>query len=143
MKILVTLFLFLNLVFASQYEVGSDLSKLVVNDQFDKELNVSNEIKKVFVVFSKDLGAQIKEFLEKNPNYLKDNSAIYLADVSAAPSFVTNMFMVPKFKKYNYSMGLIRDEELAKQFPAKEEMITVINVENSKITTIEYIKSLQ
>lgn len=143
MKILVTLFLFLNLVFASQYEVGSDLSKLVVNDQFDKELNVSNEIKKVFVVFSKDLAAQIKEFLEKNPNYLKDNSAIYLADVSAAPSFVTNMFMVPKFKKYNYSMGLIRDEELAKQFPAKEEMITVINVENSKITTIEYIKSLQ
>lgn len=94
MKIIVALLLFLNIVFASQFEVGANLSNLVVKDQFDKALKVTNGTKKIFVAFSKEKGAEIKEFLSKNQNYLKENNAIYMADVSAAPAFVTNMFMV-------------------------------------------------
>ena len=143
MKILLPLFLLVNLMFASTFKVGDDMSSVKVTDQFDKVLQVNSDVKKVIVVFSKDKGNEIREFLDSNPNYLKENGAIYLADVSAAPGFVTNMFMVPKFKKYSYSMGLIRDEDIAKQFPTQEEMITIFDVDNSVIKNIEFKKSLK
>lgn len=144
MKILLPLFLMVNLMFASTIKVGDDLSSIKVTDQFDKVLQVNKEIKKLIVVFSKDKGNEIKEFLESNPNYLKENSAFYFADVSAAPGFVTNLFMVPKFKKYSYSMGLIRDEELAESFPKQnEETITIIELNENKVSSIKYKKSLK
>jgi hypothetical protein len=144
MKILISIFLFVNFIFASTIKVGDDLSTLKVSDQFDKVLQVNENIKKLIVVFSKDKGNEIKSFFETNPNYLKSNNAIYLADVSAAPGFVTNMFMVPKFKKYNYSIGLIRDEKIANSFPKKdEESITIIELDKNKVSSIKYERSLK
>ena len=64
--------------------------------------------------------------------------------LSAAPKFVTNLFMVPKFKKYNYSIGLIRDEKVAESFPKKDENnLTIIELEENKISSIKYEKSLK
>ncbi|WP_321469519.1 hypothetical protein [Halarcobacter sp.] len=144
MKILITLFLFINLSFASSLKIGDDLSSLKVEDQFDKILEINKNIKKIIIVFSKDKGDEIKSFLETNPNYLKTNNALYFADVSAAPKFVTNLFMVPKFKKYNYSIGLIRDEKVAESFPKKDENnLTIIELEENKISSIKYEKSLK
>ena len=144
MKIIISIFLFINLAFGSTIKVGDDLSTLKVTDQFDKVLEINKNVKKIIIVFSKDKGDEIKKFLETNPNYLKENNALYFADVSAAPGFVTNLFMVPKFKKYNYSMGLIRDEKIALSFPKKdEENLTIIELKENKISSIKYEKNLK
>ncbi|XOB62201.1 hypothetical protein ACMC56_16660 [Campylobacterota bacterium DY0563] len=144
MKILISLFLFINLAFSSSLKLGDDLSSLKVEDQFEKVLEINKNIKKIIIVFSKDKGDKIKSFLETNPNYLKTNNALYFADVSAAPGFVTNLFMVPKFKKYNYSIGLIRDEKVAESFPKKDENnLTIIELKENKISSIKYEKNLK
>lgn len=53
MKILLPLFLLVNLMFASTFKVGDDMSNVKVTDQFDKVLQVNNDVKKVIVVFQK------------------------------------------------------------------------------------------
>lgn len=144
MKILIPLFLLVNLMFASAIKVGDNLASLQIKDQFDTVVQITNDTKKLIVVFSKDKGSELKEFFEANPNYLKSNNAVYFADVSAAPSFVTNLFMIPKFKKYPYSMGLIRESEVAEKFPKQnEEILTIITLDNSIVSSITYEKSLK
>ena len=103
---------------------------------------VTNDTKKIIVAFSKEKGEEIKGFLDNNPTYLKDENALYFADVSAAPSFVTSLFMVPKFKKYSYKMGLIKDEDVAATFPKQQEMLTIISLKDSVVTKIEFKKQL-
>lgn len=144
MKILISIFLFINLAFGAIIKIGDDLSTLKITDQFDNLLKINKNTKKIIIVFSKDKGAEIKDFLDTNPNYLKSNNALYFADVSAAPGFVTDLFMIPKFKKYNYSMGLIRDEKVALSFPKKdEENLIIIQLKENKVSSIEYKKNLQ
>lgn len=142
MKALLSIVLAAGLAFGATIKVSENLATLKVNDQFDKPMAVTNDTKKIIVAFSKEKGEEIKAYLDANPNFLKEQNALYLADVSAAPSFVTSLFMVPKFKKYSYSMGLIRDEDVAAKFPRQEEMMTVISLKDSVVTNIEFKKQL-
>ena len=138
MKILLSIFVLASFLFGAVIQSGENLSQLKWNDQFDKEIKVQKDTKKLIVVFSKEKGAKLKEFFDQNKDYLKYQNAFYLADVSAAPSLVTSMFMIPKFKDYSFSMGVIRDEDFAKKFPKKEGMITIINLEEFVVTSIEF-----
>ena len=142
MKTLFSLVLASCFLFGAVYQNADSLNGFTIKDQFDQALVVTKDTKKLIVAFSKEKGGEIKAYLDSNPNYLKDENAIYIADVSAAPSFVTSLFMMPKFKKYPFSMGIIKDEELAAKFPKQEEMITIITVENFVITNIDFIPNL-
>lgn len=142
MKFFLLVFFLANLIFADLIQNKDDLSGLKFSDQFDKELIVKEDTKKLIITFSKQKGVEIKEFLDSNPNYLKKENAIYAGDLSSAPSFITSMFMIPKFKKYSFSMGIIKDEDFAKRFPKKEKMITVIELDNSIVSNIKYKKAL-
>jgi len=142
MKILLSCLLFVGVVFGATIKVEDNLSGLKIKDQFEKDLVVTNDTKKIIVAFSKEKGAEIKKHIDANPDYLKNENALYFADVSAAPSFVTSLFMMPKFKEYSYSMGIIMDEDVAAKFPQQEEMITIISLKDSVVTAIEFKKQL-
>jgi hypothetical protein len=142
MKLFIVVALLVSAVFGSQIKVSDDLKSIKIKDQFEKDMRVLNDTSRIIVAFSKEKGEEIKSFLDANPNYLSKNNMLYFADVSAAPSFVTSLFMIPKFKKYPFSMGIITDEDLAATFPKQEGMITVLHLKNAKVNKIEYIKSL-
>ncbi|MEW6551111.1 MAG: hypothetical protein AB1389_03190 [Campylobacterota bacterium] len=142
MKFLVTILLASGLLFANQFKVGDNLSSFSCENQFEKKMAVAQSTKKMIVAFSKEKGEVIKQFLDKNPDYLKTQNALYIADVSSAPAFVTSMFMIPKFKSYSFEMGIIKDEAKATQFPKKDDMITVISLENGVIKNIEFKPTL-
>lgn len=142
MKFLVTILLASGLLFANQFKVGDNLSSFSCENQFEKKMAVAQSTKKMIVAFSKEKGEVIKQFLDKNPDYLKTQNALYIADVSSAPAFVTSMFMIPKFKSYSFEMGIIKDEAKAAQFPKKDDMITVISLENGVIKNIEFKPTL-
>ena len=142
MKALLSLVVAAGLAFGATIKVNENLTTLKVLDQFDKPMAVTKDTKKIIIAFSKQKGEEIKKYLENKPTYLKDENALYFADVSAAPSFVTSLFMIPKFKKYSYSMGLIRDEEIAERFPSQEDMLTIISLKDAVITNIEFKKQL-
>jgi len=55
---------------------------------------------------------------------------------------VMSMFMLPKFKKYAYPIGLIEDEKVLETLPKKEKFITLITLDNLKIIAIEFKEAL-
>ncbi len=125
-------------LFAQSFQEGVSISPFSVKDQFEKELKVDASTKEIIIAFAQEQGNVMKAFLEANPNYLSQNSAVYLMDASKVPSMVLSMFMLPKFKKYPYTIGLVEDEKEVASFPFKEGKLTVIHLENLTIKAITF-----
>ncbi len=141
-KIVFLTFVVLGIAFAKPLEVGGVIPTFSLQNQFQKPLSITKDTKKLIVVFSKKEGDIVKNFLEKNPNYLTTTKTAYLVDVSEVPSLVMSMFMRPKFKDYNFEMGLLDDENIVSSFPKKEGYITLLELDNKKVTKVEFKKSL-
>jgi len=129
-------------LFAQPLSEGTSIEAMQFKDQFEKNLTITAQTQQLIVVFSKVEGEKVKVFLEANPNYLTEKNALYLMDVTPVPGMVMSMFMLPKFKKYPYAIGLIDDEKVLEHFPKKENFITLITLENFKVTSIEFKEAL-
>jgi len=53
-----------------------------------------------------------------------------------------SMFMMPKFKKYGYSVGLVEDKQTAQTLPKQNDKLTVLSLDNLRITQIDFKESL-
>lgn len=129
-------------LFAEVLKEGEPIKAISLKDQFEKNLSVTSETKQIIVAFTKDQGAQVKSFLEANPNYLTEQKAFYFMDVTSVPGVVMSMFMLPKFKNYTYSVGLIEDKNDLAYFPKKENQLTIITLDNLKVTAVSFKESL-
>lgn len=139
-KFLFTVFLGLS-AFANSLTIGNDLPTLTIKDQFEKEHTVDANIKTIIFSATKSEGVTIKEFLlAKDKDYLTTNKAVYVADITGMPSLITKFIAMPKMKDYPFPVLLV-DEAHKTLFPVKEDMISVISLENGKITDIKYVKT--
>lgn len=128
--------------FASEIAVGQQFLETSFVNQHEKNLEITNDTKKVIIAFTKKSGSVVNDFLNENKGYLKDTQSVYLTDVSQVPSFVMSFFMLPKFREYYYEIGLVEDESISKLLPKKDEMLTIIELDNRKITSISFSKNL-
>lgn len=141
-KFLFTIFLGLS-AFANSLTVGSDLPVLTVKDQFDKEFTIDAKVKTVIFSATKEESNVIKEFLAtKDKDYLTNNNIAYVADITGMPSLISKWIAIPKMKDYAFSILLI-DEDNKALFPVEEDKISIITLENSKVTNIKFIKTTE
>ncbi len=139
-KKIVILFLFSTLLFSNSFELKQKINSFRLLDQFDKTHLVNNEISTIIVSFEKGTGADVNEFLSsKRADFLEKNKAVFIANISAMPSFITKMFALPKMKKYHHTILLIYDEN-DDRFLQKENKSTVYKLEKGFIKSIRYIE---
>lgn len=139
-KLLFTILLGLS-AFANTLTVGSNIPTLTIKDQFEKDNIVNENIKTIIFAATKTENTTIKEFLQsKDKELLATNKAVYIADITGMPSLITKFVAMPKMKNYSFSILLI-DEANKTLFPIKEDMISIISLENGKVTDIKYIKT--
>jgi len=123
--------------------VGKSLADLKLNDQHEKAQTLPADTKVVFFSFSKPTGHACNEFLESKPaNYLAEHHAVYVADVSAAPSLIKKMFILPDLKELKFPILLINDDKLSAEFTKgiNKESIIIAELNNLKITAIKEAK---
>ncbi|ATB70801.1 hypothetical protein SJPD1_2712 [Sulfurospirillum diekertiae] len=125
-------------LFADTLKEGTTIQAPVMKDQFEKTVDITPQTKQIIIAYTKAQGDVLKAFLEANPNYLSENSALYLMDATAVPSMVMSMFMLPKFKKYPYAIGLLENEKDVAYFPKKEDQLTIITLNNLNVTAIDF-----
>ena len=141
-KFLFTVFLGLSAI-ANSLTIGNNLPTLTIKDQFEKEHTVDANIKTIIFSATKSEGVTIKEFLlAKDKDYLTTNKAVYVADITGMPSLITKFIAMPKMKDYPFPVLLV-DEANKTLFPVKEDMISIISLENGKITDIKYVKTAE
>jgi len=127
---------------ADTLKEGTLIQAPVIKDQFEKTVSITPQTKQIIIAYTKSQGDVLKAFFEANPHYLSENNALYLMDATSVPSLVMSMFMMPKFKKYTYSIGLIEDEKDVAYFPKKEDQLTIISLDNLNVTAIDFKEKL-
>lgn len=136
----VLLFLLITLsMWAASYNVGQTVPPLNFPDQFGK-ITVFKEMPQTFI-FTREKGtsAIVNDFLKTQDGaYLQKYNAVYVADISGMPNFITEVFALPKMRKYPYSVLLIRDESQVK-FPGEEGKVTVMKLKGNMVTSISYV----
>jgi len=124
--------------------VGKSLADFKVNDQNGKPQTIAADTKIIFFSFSKPTGHACNDFLEKEPaTYLQEHHAVYVADVSAAPSLIKKMFILPDLKKLKFPILLINDDTLSAEYSKgiDKDSIIVVTLDNKKITKIDKVKN--
>lgn len=129
-------------LFADVLQENGIFPTLKLKDQFEKEVVINAQTKQIIIAFTKAQGETMKAFLETNPNYLNDNNALYMMDATEVPSVIMSMFMMPKFKKYGYSVGLVEDKQTAQTLPKQNDKLTVLSLDNLRITQIDFKEAL-
>ena len=123
--------------------VGSTLT-FTLPDQFDKAQTLNADTKKLIFVFAKATGHTVKEFLkQQDENYLTQRNTLFVADISPMPTVIRNTFALPDLKKSAYSVLLVYDKAIAKQFKneTEAEKIAVVTLNNGTVETVKYIST--
>ena len=140
-KKFIFLLVFSTYVLSNSFDINSQINSFSLPDQFDKIHTVDDRIKTIIVSFEKDTGKDVNTFLAlKNPDFLRHNQAIFIANISQMPSIITKMFALPKMRDYKHNILLIYDEN-DKRFLQKEGKSTIYKLENGVIKNISYSSS--
>lgn len=129
--------------------VGTSLSGLTLQDQFEKEHTLKGTTTKVIFAFDKASAHTCNDFfVTQSATYLQDNNAEFIADVSAAPSIIKSLFILPGLKDFKHTVLLLNDKAVAAPFrkDMNVEKIVVAYITDGaivKITTISTDKELQ
>ena len=119
--------------------VGKTVKNLSLNDQFEKPHTLDADTKTLIFAFSKDMAHTCNDFFAtQTPTYLADNHAEFVADVSAAPSLIRSMFIMPGLKDFKHTVLIFEEESKAAPFRAKmdTEKIVLVSLNNGTITNI-------
>ena len=144
-KFLVILGLSCAILYASPLKVGSALNELN-NFKYEtphgRQMRVPKKPNLIIVAFEKDTGALVNEYLDtKGPLYLAKNRSIFIADIHEMPTFVTNMFALPKLQKYKHLIYLHLNDKFQTIVPHKKQRVTLLHVKDGKIQNISYIST--
>lgn len=124
--------------------VGKSLSNMALSDQFKKAHILDETTKKVIFAFSKDTAHTCNDyFVTQSETYLSENNTQFVADVSAAPSLIRSMFILPGLKDFKHTVLLLDDKEKAAPYRANmdTEKIVVVYLDGNSIAQISNIAS--
>ncbi len=125
--------------------IQKSVEDLRLNDQHEKEHSIEADTKTLIFAFSKDVGHTCNDFFAtKSETYLNDNKAVFVADVSGAPSIIRSMFIMPGLKDFKHTVLVIDDKSVSSGYKAKQESekIIIVSLQNKIITSINSVSTI-
>lgn len=129
---------------APKLVVGKSLENLGLIDQFDKAQKITNDTKTVIFAFSKKGAHTCNDyFASQKEDFLQAHHTFFIADVSAAPSLIRSMFIMPGLKDFKHEVMILDTREKAANFRAgfDDKDIVVVTLENHKIKDVKTIST--
>lgn len=128
------------ILLAAPYKTGQTVAPIEVNDQFGKHHVLKTMPKTLIMAFDKGTGTTVNEYLAaQDKSYLDKHGAAFIADISQMPRFVTEMFALPKMRKYPHTVLLIEDEEQGMKYPYQEDKITIMTFNGNVLGGIDFV----
>ncbi len=128
--------------FAAPVVLEQPLPTLALQDQHTQPWGVKADTRLVVFaagrkpsnVVMEVLGAQAKGFLESR-------QAVYVADMSRMPGFVTRTFALPALRDQPFAVGVNLDDKQLADWPRQEDAITLIRLEGGRVNSISYVRT--
>ncbi|WP_151901090.1 MULTISPECIES: hypothetical protein [Sulfurimonas] len=126
--------------------VSKSLADLKLKDQFEKPHTLNADTYKVIFAFDKEPAHTCNDFFNtQKPNYLQEHHVQFVADVSAAPSIIRSLFILPGLKDFKHVVLLLDDKKVAAPYRKGIDTtkIVVVTLLNKKITDIKTISTTE
>lgn len=138
------LLIFPNMAWAASeiYTMGTMIEPFELSDQHGKLHSIDEYIN--LIIFAGDRKASdiVHEALKsRNDTYLSAHHTVYILDVSAIPSIICRMFVLPKMRKYSYSVLIDKKSDTTHMFPRKEGHVTLFKLDKMLVKSVEFIDS--
>jgi hypothetical protein len=118
------------------------LPLLALQDQHAKPWGIKADTRLVVFAAGRKPSNMVLEVLSAQPkDFLDTHHAVYVADMSRMPGFVTRTFALPSLREQPFAVGVNLDEKLMADWPRQEDAITLIRLEAGRVTRIEYARS--
>jgi hypothetical protein len=133
-----------SIVVESKTVIGNSLETLKLNDQFGAPQTLSAATEKVIFAFSKDMGHMSNAFFAKQDvDFLAQHNAVFVADISSAPSLIRSMFILPGLQDFKHTVLVIENENVAASYriDAHKEALMILDINNFVIENISYAAS--
>lgn len=118
------------------------LPALTLHDQHGKTHTLNNQVQRI--LFSPDMGGLrlMKKVLSSNPSVIDGTHTVAIGNLSHVNGFIRSTMTLPALRKRPYTVWVDQTDS-SHSFPALEEQLTVLEVNNLTITRIRYAANEQ
>jgi hypothetical protein len=145
-KFLQILILYVVVLSADGFKVGlsiDELNSFKYQTPLGIKLDIPKRVDLIVVTFQKDTGALVNNFLDKKEaSYLKNNGAIFIADIHTIPSLAREIFALPKFKRFEHLIYLNYGDRFIEYIPHQEDRVTLLHFDDSKLESISFVSTV-
>lgn len=127
--------------YASSFTINDKISTFSLPDQFDRMNTINSSITTIIVSFELHMNKKVHKFLaKKEADFLENNHAVFISNISFNPSIITKMFILPNMRDYKYPILIINDEN-NKKFIEKDDKLTIYKLKNGIVQEINYVST--
>lgn len=119
---------------AQALEPGDRLEPFALQDQFEETARLSDATELVLVASSRAAASIVDEAIKAQPEgYLEARNALYVADVSRMPGFITSWFLVPSMQSASYRILLDWDSVVAPEHLGQDDSVLWLELDRREI----------
>jgi hypothetical protein len=120
---------------AGPVEVGQPLPALTLKDQHDQAWQIGADTKLVLFAAGRKASNLAQAVLSAQPKgFLEQRKAVYMADMSRMPGFVTRTFALPSLREQPFRVGVSLDERVLADWPAQPDAVLLIDLEQGRVS---------
>jgi hypothetical protein len=119
--------------------LGQTLIGPTLKDQRDLPWVITPATKLVLFAAGRKASTLVQTVLQDQPkDYLVQRHALYLADMSKMPGFVTRTFALPALREMPFSIGVSLDEAVLAGWPRQPDAVTLLELQQGVVKHIRY-----
>ena len=127
---------------AAPIEPGQPLPALHLKNQHEQDWYVPAKTRLVvFAAGRKASNLAMAVLSAQYQGFLASRQAVYLADMSKMPGFITRTFALPSLREQPFDVGVSLDDSLLAGWPREPDAVTLIGVEGGRVTHVQYVRS--
>lgn len=124
---------------AGPVQPGQPLPVLQLRDQHDRDWRVPADTRLLLFAADRKASNLAMAVLGSQPKgFLVARHAVYLADMSRMPGFVTRAFALPALREQAFEVGVSLDESALAGWPRQEGAVALIRLEQGHVTRIDH-----
>jgi len=128
--------------FAAPVVLEQPLPNLTLQDQHTQPWGVKADTRLVVFAAGRKPSNVVMEVLSAQAKgFLESRQAVYVADMSRMPGFVTRTFALPALRDQPFVVGVNLDDKQLVDWPRQEDAITLIRLEGGRVNSIAYVRT--
>lgn len=125
---------------ATPVALGQPLPTLNLKDQHDKPWQITPGTRLVLFAAGRQASNLVQAVLEALPkDQLTQKNAVYLADMSKMPGFITRTFALPVLRDMPYPIGVSMDDTTLAGWPRQPDAVTLIDLDQGLVKSIRFV----